>query len=143
MAGCSRSNSGTVYIQRYYTGLTRELVRLTEFEHVVHLNVVSFAWKGLCRSLGTIAIVIALLEICLVFYLLLSGKSKELLAYCKLAIYFFLRQPKPSDIEETNVMDGILQLCRQLLLATWSIELRQIQCDQISPVNCLRLDFCT
>jgi hypothetical protein len=37
-------------------------------------------------------------------------------------------------------VDGILQLGGQLLLATWCIELRQIQCDQISPVNCLRLE---
>ena len=128
-------------MQRYDSGIECKRLPLTELEHIVHLNIVPLAWKGFRRPLRTISIVVTIRQIRLVLDLLLGGKGEEFLADRKLAVYFFLRQSEDRDVEETDVVDSILQLGGQLLLATWGIELRQVQCDQIGPFDCARLDF--
>lgn len=40
-----------------------------------------------------------------------------------------------AHIEESNIMDGISELICQLLLSLWSIELRQVERDQIGPID--------
>lgn len=113
-------------MNRYDSSFDPRRLPLTELEHIVHLNVVSLAWKGFRRPLRTISIVVTIRQIRLVLDLLLGRKGEEFLAYRKLAIYFFLRQSEARDVEETDVVDSILQLGGQLLLATWGIELRQV-----------------
>ena len=105
------------------TVLRQLSVRLTEFEHVVHFDVVSLARKYFARSFGSISIVISMFQVRAVLYFLLSGKREELLAYGELTIDFFLGQTKVGNIEKAHVVNCIFELCCKLLLAPRSIKL--------------------
>ena len=42
---------------------------------------------------------------------------------------------RSTNVEEPDVVYGVLELICQLLLASWSVELRQVQCDKIGPLH--------
>lgn len=81
---------------------------LTELEHVIHLNIISFTGQHFSGPARTISIVVAVLQIRSVLDLFLSWQGEELFSYSELTIDFFLRQSESSNVEETNIMYGIL-----------------------------------
>lgn len=129
----------------------RPLVLSDEFRDVVDLSVVEVAWNNLADTSGFVAIVASILQIRSVLQFFFRGKVEKLFADGELVVYFFLGQAEIGYVEETwamsgfwyegglakrtDLLDGILKLPSELFLSSWSIELRNIESCEISPVQ--------
>lgn len=68
---------------------------------------------------------------------LLQRQVIELPPERKLPIHLLLRDAKVLHVEEANVVHGMLELTRQLLLPAWLVELREIEGYELGPVEIL------
>lgn len=111
-------------------------------EDVVHLHIVAQPREQLNCALGPVATIVANFELCFMLEFLFLRQSKKLLANRELTIDFRLRKTKVcdlvstsasmtadmtfrhTDIEEAYVVHSIFELCGELLLPIWRIELR-------------------
>jgi hypothetical protein len=82
-----------------------------------------------------------MLQISPILHLFLRGKCKELLPNGKLLIDFLLRQPEASDVEEADLMNGLLELVRESFFAPWSVKLGEVECDEVGPFDWLEVNM--
>jgi len=74
--------------------------------------------------------------------LLLEGQRVEFTAERKLLVDLVLRNVKVLDIEEADVVDGVLELLDELLLAVGLVKQAEVERDKLGPVDCGVLGGC-
>ncbi len=76
--------------------------------------------------------------------LLLLRQLEYLPSEIKLRGHFLLREAKAVDVEEADLVDGLLELRCETFFAARLIELVKMQSDEISPGKvCSRLCMCS
>lgn len=109
------------------------------FGLLTHLDVVAESRKQLDGALRPVSVVVAVLEIRTVLEFLFGRQVEDFLADGELAIDFLLAEAEIGDVEEADFVDSIAKLVRELLFATWRVELREIERDQVGPGYCMWL----
>ena len=105
-------------------------------EHIQHLDIIRFARQDLAAALGSVAVVVTVHQVGLVLHLLLDGQGEEVLADGELPVDLVLGEAEVGDVEEADIVDGVLELVGEGLFAVGLVEFGEVEGDEVGPFDC-------